>query len=257
MFRDNSYLQLRLAKIHKSQSTSKEIYTIEFKVYFKCIFLECKVNEFFFRFPLIDESETPYHEVCTLISAILGGLAVLWIISMNNLFIIISLNVKTQFQILQNIFKTTRFEESNLIKKLIIYHLTILDITKSLNDAFKYIFFFQTLLTAVQISLIMFQFLVHFKLENIFDAIPNFMYIIALLMDFFIYCYGGSSITEESLQLSFAIPQSEWFGISNSDKMLLKFMIARSQQWKYLHFYLWPRLILSSRYLSENVSFLV
>lgn len=150
------------------------------------------------------------------------------------MFLVVSSNIKTHFKILQYKFRTSRFDDpkGNLshLKILVLYHLRLLELTDSLNETFKEIIFGQIVLTAMQMCLILFQILQFSADLNLFNALPNYCFFMAVLLEFFMYCYGGQCITSESFNVSIAIQESCWYNLHSSDRTVILIMMAKTQK---------------------------
>ncbi|KAL5280380.1 Or82a family protein [Megaselia abdita] len=187
-----------------------------------------------FKFPIVDDSESPYHEICTVISTMLGTAAVTFLTGLDCIFLVVSSNLKTHFEILQDKFRNSRFDDPShnisSLKSLVLYHIKLLELTDSLNNTFKEIIFGQIVLTAVQMCLILFQILQFSENLNLFNALPNYCFFMAILLEFFMYCYGGQLITNESFNVSLAIQESSWYNLRADERAFVLIMMARTQK---------------------------
>lgn len=153
------------------------------------------------------------------------------------IFFMSAMSIKTHFRILQHKFRTFLFDDpgQNLfeLKKLLKYHVKILDMTKSLNDIFALIFFVQVSLTALQICFIVIQVLGVSEIQQVIDKFPIFSLMFSFLVELFVLCYGGDCITHENFNISFAIQESAWYKLPARERFIIQIVIMRTQ--KLLH----------------------
>lgn len=154
------------------------------------------------------------------------------LLSVDSMFIISVMNIKTHLQILQDQFRKIEFNGSNQdttrLKALIKYHVQLLDMTESVNKIFDVVFFFQTTAITFQLSLVMFQILE--LAESLLTVLPNFCLLVTLIVELFMFCYGGELVTRESFNVNLAIQESCWYNLRPTDRVIISFMMARTQK---------------------------
>lgn len=156
------------------------------------------------------------------------------IITVDNIFFQVSLNISTHFEVLQQNLRNLSYENpmENLqqLKNLIPYHVKLLDLTYSLNQNFTVIIYWQLVFTAIQMCLAIFQILEHSSVENLFHVIPNYCFFSAAIGQTFLYCYGGDAITNASFNVNFAIQESGWYNLPPSDRIHILIIMTRVQK---------------------------
>lgn len=129
-----------------------------------------------FRIPFIDDSTTPFNEIFTVIATILGLLTTFIVTTIDSIFLIVSLNLKTHFEILQNQLKACGFSDGKELRSLIIYHKKLLELADNLNENFETVILGQIVFQSAKIGLLVLQILNNStRTEDMhnFRAVPN------------------------------------------------------------------------------------
>lgn len=184
------------------------------------------------RVPYVDSSKTPANELITIFYALVIFIVIHIVPAVDGMFLIFSLNIKEHFIVIQDRFKESTFsnplESRNKIKSLVIYHLNTLEVTEQLSQSFSVILFAQTLLTSVQVCVIGFQ--IVSGTRDLMETLVNVFFLCSILIQLFIYCYGGALITSESFNINSAIQQSQWYNLTPGDRKMLILIMMRAQR---------------------------
>lgn len=179
----------------------------------------------------MDNSRTPANELITIFYVFVIFIVAHIVPAVDGMFLIFSLNIKEHFIIIQDRFKRSTFlepfENKNKIRAMIRYHLETLDVTEQLSGCFQWIVFAQTLLTSVQVCAIGYQIVSGY---NLVDTLVNIIFLCSILIQLFIYCYGGALITSESLGINSAVQQSQWYNLTPNDRKMLILIMMRAQR---------------------------
>lgn len=188
-------------------------------------------------FPFIDTRKSPIYEVFSLIIFIYNFGGANLHVALDGMFVLSSMKLKAHFQILQNMFRESDFSSGNQninhIKNLIRYHKSIISATDLLNETFNEVIFIQISMSALNICFIMIL-VIRDPLTQLMQILPNFLYLISILIQLFVYCNGGSLITSESFKVSLAIQESEWYNLCPDDRKMLVIIMLRSQKPLYI-----------------------
>lgn len=186
-----------------------------------------------YRLPFINTTKTPNYEIGSMVICVENFIATNIHAAVDGMFLLVSLNLKAHFQILQQMFRESPFkhQQSNesYLKYLINYHKSIILATDDLNDTFKEVIFVQISLSALNICFITIL-VIQNPLTEILFIIPNFLYLISILVQLCFYCFGGSLITSESFKVSVAIQESNWYNLSTDERKLVGFVMSRAQK---------------------------
>lgn len=152
--------------------------------------------------------------------------------AVDGMFLVFSLNIKEHFVIIQDMFKRSSFlnplTNRMKIQNMIEYHLEVLEVTEQLSNCFSSVVFAQTLLTSVQVCMIGYQIVA--ESAELMDKLVNVIFLNSILIQLFIYCYGGTLITSESLNINTAVQQSQWYNLEPSDRKMLILIMMRAQR---------------------------
>lgn len=180
----------------------------------------------------MDSSKTPANELITMFYMLVVFIVIHIVPAVDGMFLIFSLNIKEHFIVIQDRFKESTFsnplESRNKIRSMIIYHLNTLDVTEQLSRSFSVILFAQTLLTSVQVCVIGFQ--IVSGSGELMDILVNVIFLCSILIQLFIYCYGGTLITSESLNINIAVQESQWYNLASEDRKMLILIMMRAQR---------------------------
>jgi odorant receptor len=113
-------------------------------------------------------------------------------VGVDSLFFGLCLNICAQFDILRESFDGDK-------KKFIENHLKLLDLVKELNRFYKPIVFAQYFISSMLLCVIGFQILMH---ANYLDRVEDLMFGVAIIIQLFIYSYGGQLIVDKSLSVA-------------------------------------------------------
>lgn len=189
-------------------------------------------TKLFFRVPFVDSSKTPNNELIILFMGFMVYNVAHLVPAVDGMFLVFSLNIKEHFSIIQDRFKECSFinqaRNRKIIKELIEYHLAVLEVTEQLSNTFAPIVFAQTCLTSVQVCVIGYQF-VRGSAQSM-DNLAYISFLCSILIQLFIYCYGGALITSESFNVNLAVQQSQWYNLKPADRTMLVLIMMRAQR---------------------------
>ncbi|KAI9584933.1 hypothetical protein GQX74_006828 [Glossina fuscipes] len=108
------------------------------------------------------------------------------------------------------------------------YHNKILSLAFKLRDIYRPIIFAQFLMTSLQVCVIVYQMVTHINAQHIF--LKNCLFLCSILLQLFIYCYGGEILKLESLRVGVSVQISHWYNLKPSHRRMLCLLMLRSQR---------------------------
>nr|WJJ63311.1 odorant receptor 11 [Pachyrhinus yasumatsui] len=114
------------------------------------------------------------------------------------------------------------------LKFCIRYHQTILEYAKVVFKVFGHMLIVYMTMASFTMAAITYQ--VTILEQNVQDRLRYFMLLLGWIILFFMICYGGQRITDESLDVSHAIYKSNWYNLPVNLRKYILIMIMRAQK---------------------------
>ncbi|XP_037821807.1 odorant receptor 45a-like [Lucilia sericata] len=155
-------------------------------------------------------------------------------VAIDTLFIWLASNIIVRFGILKERFKRAAQQDVQTITSVIIienikFHSSILDMAQELDAIFGEIIFVKSIVSCTQICFLVFRFMG--KDNSLITISYNFVFLIAVAMQLFLYCYSGELIKEESLNVSINVYESfTWCKLTLECQKMLQMIMLRSQR---------------------------
>ncbi|XP_034487517.1 odorant receptor 82a-like [Drosophila innubila] len=185
------------------------------------------------KFPFND-IDSPGYEV-GFIYIIFGTIAVvLFVSAIDGFFILFAINLRAHFQALQQRIHELNFDLNQeqavqqQITQVVQYHVQLLNLAKQLRITYTPIVFGQFLITSIQVGVIIYQILTH--MDSIMSLLVYFSFFSSIMLQLFLYCYGGELIKVESLQVGVAVQLADWNLATPKQRRSLAFIMHRSQR---------------------------
>ncbi|XP_055382465.1 odorant receptor 43a-like [Condylostylus longicornis] len=185
--------------------------------------------------PKVNIIEFPYYEIIYLLELTAPFLLTIMYMPFVNLFASVTMFgvimlKDLQYQ-LRNLCNDKSLTNENNIKKKLIncikYHNKIIRFVKEFNSMVTNIIFVEFLLYSVILCALLL--CINF-VESITQKISAFMYIFTMLYVLFTYYWQANELLDESVKVSFAIYDADWFNCSIKLKKMFSFIMMRSQR---------------------------
>ncbi|EDV42847.1 uncharacterized protein Dana_GF18198 [Drosophila ananassae] len=184
------------------------------------------------KFPFNDVN-TPGYEVGFLYTVLVTVVVVAYASAVDGLFISFAINLRAHFQTLQRDIQNSNYalperETRAALRSAVDYHVELLSLSKHLRDIYTPIVFGQFFITSLQVGVIIYQLVT--RLDSVMDLLVYLSFLGSIMLQLFMYCYGGEIIKVESLKVDIAVRLSNWHLASATLRKSLAFIILRSQR---------------------------
>ncbi|XP_044313002.1 odorant receptor 82a [Drosophila rhopaloa] len=184
------------------------------------------------KFPFNDV-DSPGYEVCVLYTVLVTAVVVVYASAVDGLFISFAINLRAHFQTLQGEIKNSDFalpekDTQAGLKSLVDYHDLLLFLSRKLRSIYTPTVFGQFVITSLQVGVIIYQLVT--SMDSVMDLLLYASFFGSIMLQLFIYCYGGEIIKAESLQVDFAVRLSNWYLASPKLRRSLALIIQQSQR---------------------------
>ncbi|KAL9898252.1 odorant receptor 82a [Glossina fuscipes fuscipes] len=180
-----------------------------------------------------DFESTPGYQFCYIYTGLTTLVVIAYAVAIDGLFIGYTINLKAHFIALQSVIETNNFLKSERqlqrdLSSCVGYHNKILSLAFKLRDIYRPIIFAQFLMTSLQVCVIVYQMVTHINAQHIF--LKNCLFLCSILLQLFIYCYGGEILKLESLRVGVSVQISHWYNLKPSHRRMLCLLMLRSQR---------------------------
>ncbi|BFG02359.1 putative odorant receptor 92a [Drosophila madeirensis] len=119
-------------------------------------------------------------------------------------------------------------EEENVkyLQDLVVYHARALDLSEEVNSIFSFTILWNFIAASLVICFAGFQ----ITASNVEDIVLYFIFFSASLVQVFVVCYYGDEMISSSSRIGHAAFNQNWLPCSTQYKMILKYIIMRSQK---------------------------
>ncbi|XP_017119592.1 odorant receptor 82a [Drosophila elegans] len=184
------------------------------------------------KFPF-DDVGSPGYEVCFLYTILVTVVVVSYASAVDGLFISFAINLRAHFQTLQRQIENSQFdlpekETQEGIKSLVDYHDLLLCLSRQLRSIYTPTVFGQFVITSLQVGVIIYQLVT--SMDSVMDLLLYATFFGSIMLQLFIYCYGGEIIKAESLQVDVAVRLSNWYLAPPKLRRSLALIILQSQR---------------------------
>ncbi|XP_017101823.2 odorant receptor 82a [Drosophila bipectinata] len=184
------------------------------------------------KFPFNDVN-TPGYEVGFLYTVFVTVVVVTYASAVDGLFISFAINLRAHFQTLQRDIENFNYALSErevraALRSVVDYHVELLSMSKHLRVIYTPIVFGQFFITSLQVGVIIYQLVT--RLDSIMDLLVYLSFLGSIMLQLFMYCYGGEIIKVESLKVDIAVRLSDWHLATTTIRKSLAFIILRSQR---------------------------
>ncbi|KAH8374528.1 hypothetical protein KR200_000558 [Drosophila serrata] len=184
------------------------------------------------KFPFNDV-DSPGYEFGFMYTVLVTVVVVAYASAVDGLFISFAINLRGHFQTLQQEiehFDLTLSEKDiqTGLKSVVDYHEELLSLSTKLRSIYMPTVFGQFVITSLQVGVIIYQLVTH--MDSIMDLLLYASFFASIMLQLFIYCYGGEIIKVESLQVDVAVRLSNWYLASPRIRRSLSMIIMRSQR---------------------------
>ncbi|XP_065369003.1 odorant receptor 45a-like [Calliphora vicina] len=155
-------------------------------------------------------------------------------VAIDTLFLWLVANILIRFCILKERFKkaaqqTLPIITHELIIKNIKSHTQILNLAKELDSIFGEIIFLKSLVSCSQICFLVYRFMG--KETSVATLNYPFVFLVAVVMQLFLYCFSGQLVKEQSLTVSTCIFENfNWSDLPVNCQKMLQMIMLRSQK---------------------------
>ncbi|XP_017056905.1 odorant receptor 82a [Drosophila ficusphila] len=184
------------------------------------------------KFPFNDVN-SPGYEVCFLYTVLVTVVVVAYASAVDGLFISFAINLRAHFQTLQGEIIGSQFallekETQAALKSIVDYHVLLLSLSRKLRSIYTPTVFGQFVITSLQVGVIIYQLVTN--MDSVMDLLLYASFFGSIMLQLFIYCYGGEIIKAESLQVDVAVRLSNWHLASSKLRKSLSLIILQSQK---------------------------
>ncbi|XP_037808519.1 odorant receptor 82a [Lucilia sericata] len=175
----------------------------------------------------------PGYEFAYIYTGLVTLSVVMYAVATDGLFVSFAINLVSHLKILQKSIENNTFLKSDEelhkdLKSYIEYHNLILSLYNELRDIYSPIVFGQFLMTSLQVCVIVYQMVTH--MDTILVLIINCTFLTSILLQLFIYCYGGEILKLESLMVGISVQLSNWYNLKPAHRRMLVLLMLRSQR---------------------------
>nr|AID61224.1 odorant receptor [Calliphora stygia] len=180
-----------------------------------------------------DIESFPGYEIAYIYTGLVTLAVVMYAVATDGLFVSFAINLVSHLKILQKSIEENTFLKSDEelhgdLKSYIEYHNLILSLYNELREIYSPIVFGQFLMTSLQVCVIVYQMVTH--MDTILVLIINITFLTSILLQLFIYCYGGEILKLESLMVGISVQISNWYNLKPSHRRMLVLLMLRSQR---------------------------
>ncbi|KAH8291979.1 hypothetical protein KR054_002855 [Drosophila jambulina] len=184
------------------------------------------------KFPFNDV-DSPGYEFGFLYTGLVTVVVVAYASAVDGLFISFAINLRGHFQTLQQEIEHFDLASSEGaiqegLKSVVDYHEELLSLSRKLRSIYMPTVFGQFIITSLQVGVIIYQLVTH--MDSIMDLLVYISFFASIMLQLFIYCYGGEIIKVESFQVDVAVRLSNWYLASPKVRRSLSLIIMRSQR---------------------------
>ncbi|XP_026838647.1 odorant receptor 82a isoform X1 [Drosophila erecta] len=184
------------------------------------------------KFPFND-LESPGYEICFLYTVLVTVVVVAYASAVDGLFISFAINLRAHFQTLQAQIENWEFPLSQQdtqarLKSIVDYHVLLHSLSRKLRSMYTSTVMGQFVITSLQVGVIIYQLVTN--MDSVMDLLLYASFFGSIMLQLFIYCYGGEIIKAESLQVDTAVRLSNWHLASPKTRTALSLIIIQSQK---------------------------
>ncbi|KAH8369416.1 hypothetical protein KR009_010312 [Drosophila setifemur] len=184
------------------------------------------------KFPFNDV-DTPGYEFGFLYTVLVTIVVVAYASAVDGLFISFAINLRAHFQTLQRDIENSDFslpekETQAELQTIVDYHVKLLSLSRHLRTIYIPIVFGQFFITSLQVGVIIYQLVTH--MDSVMDLLVYLSFFGSIMLQLFMYCYGGEIIKVESLRVDVAVRLTNWDVARPKLRRSLAFIILRSQR---------------------------
>ncbi|XP_055852579.1 odorant receptor 82a-like [Episyrphus balteatus] len=182
---------------------------------------------------IFDAETPPYYEFAIIYTSCVSIPVVVHLLAIDGLFVSFTANLCAHFMILQHNIETNEFTENNSIihmqiSSFVKYHIKILEVASKIYEAYKPIIFGQFVMTSLQVCVIVYQITTH--MDSYVVLITNVLFLLTVLIQLLIYCYGGEIVKLESLNVGTSVQLTKWYRLQPKYQKMLCLIMMRSQK---------------------------
>ncbi|XP_073814959.1 odorant receptor 82a [Musca autumnalis] len=180
-----------------------------------------------------DFESSPGYEICYIYTGLITLVVVMYATAIDGLFISFTINLVGHLKALQHFIQSNRFErhDAEIHKEIsfyIRYHNLILHLYEEVRQIYSPIVFGQFLITSLQVCVIVYQMVTHINTFLVF--VINCTFLLSILLQLFIYSYGGEILKNESLMVGISVQLSNWYNLKPTYRRMLWLLLMRSQR---------------------------
>ncbi|KAM7364736.1 odorant receptor 82a [Cochliomyia hominivorax] len=180
-----------------------------------------------------DFEHSPGYEFAYVYTGLVTLSVIMYAVATDGLFVSFCINLVSHLKILQKSIEGNTFLKAdkdlhNELKSYIEYHNLILSLYNELRHIYSPIVFGQFLMTSLQVCVIVYQMVKH--INTFLVLIINITFLTSILLQLFIYCYGGEILKLESLMVGISVQLSNWYNLKPSHRRMLLLLMLRSQR---------------------------
>ncbi|XP_039232194.1 odorant receptor 82a [Drosophila yakuba] len=184
------------------------------------------------KFPFND-LKSPEYEVCFFYTVLVTVVVVAYASAVDGLFISFAINLRAHFQTLQAQIENWEFPLSKQdtqarLKSIVEYHVLLHSLSSKLRSMYTPTVMGQFVITSLQVGVIIYQLVTN--MDSVMDLLLYASFFGSIMLQLFIYCYGGEIIKAESLQVDTAVRLSDWHLASPKSRTSLSLIILQSQK---------------------------
>ncbi|XP_022214270.2 odorant receptor 82a [Drosophila obscura] len=177
--------------------------------------------------------DSPGYEIGFVYILLVTIVVVTYASAVDGLFISFAINLRAHFQTLQRDIRATDFalpeqQVQEGLKDVVDYHVRLLSLSKLLRVMYTPIVFGQFFITSMQVGVIIYQLVTN--MDSVMALLVYVSFLGSIMLQLFIYCYGGEIIKVESHRVDVAVQLSNWYQATPKLRRSLAFIILRSQR---------------------------
>ncbi|XP_018059934.1 PREDICTED: uncharacterized protein LOC108694787 [Atta colombica] len=146
-------------------------------------------------------------------------------------FFDLTMHMCGQFAILRmnfNALGCDKFSYHNKLDVLLKRHYRLVHLSYYMERAFTLVILAQVLMSVLVLCVEGFLLLLSFEINDAFTAMKHGVYIIALLIQLFLYCFAGQTLEFQSKELAYAIYESPWYSFDVNMMKSIPLIILRA-----------------------------
>ncbi|XP_046751473.1 odorant receptor 4-like [Diprion similis] len=144
-------------------------------------------------------------------------------------FAALAFHVCGQLEILGNAIRGLERKDYRIVKNFVERHLRLIQYMNDLESIYSAVIFGQLLTTSLAICSIGFKFIMSLDTGDFGDMGKFSIYLSAILIHIFLYCYSGQCLIDQSTHLSEAAYSSPWYQMKGSDGRAFILIQSRAQ----------------------------